>query len=366
MAFINSSANMSLPIPAVGVELGPQYAIDINNALTILDSHDHSPGLGVPVTAAGLNINTDLTIQSNNLTAVRTVRFSAQNAPINGALDLGAAYDVLGDLYYNDGVGNQVRITQNGGVAGTPGSITGMTGGANVSYVAANQTFVFQSAVNTPGNIDGASFILRNLTAGSNGLTLNPPTAMGTNFSLTLPNLPAQQSFMTLDAAGNMSAPWTVDNSTIKVVANQLAVQVPNLHIYGQHAFEANGPYSRASSFPQTSVDGYKFFNFNATIIAVWIYNLTPGTSGTTEFDLKVASPAGTFTSIMSTTGKILSTAAANIWTDNNSIVGAQTGVVKPVLSNLNILAGQALRFDIIQTMVSANDCGVIVQFIPT
>jgi hypothetical protein len=355
---------MLLPVPAVGIDLGPQYATDVNNCLTILDAHDHTPGLGVQITPAGLNINTDLTIQNNNLTVIRSARLSAQTTPISGASDLNCIYDTLGDLYFNDGVGNQIRITQNGGVAGTPGSITGMTGGANVAYVPATQTFVFQSAANTPANLDGGALTLRNITANSNGVTLSPPSAMGTNYGLTLPTLPNAQKFMTLDAAGNMSAPWTVDNNTIAIVSNQLAVQVPNLQIYMQHQFEANGNYSGAV-MPQTTVDGLMFFNFNATILAVWVYNLTSGSSGITELDLKVASPGGSFTSILSTTAKITSAASSNVWTDSNSVVGAQTGITKPTVGTASITAGQALRFDIIQTMAGAADCGVIVQYIP-
>lgn len=368
MAFTNASANMSLPVPAVGIELGPQYAVDVNNCLTIVDAHDHTPGLGVPITPAGLNINTDLTIQGNNLTVIKTARFSAQNTPLAGSLDLGAVYNVLGDLYYNDGVGNQVRITQNGGVVGTPGSITGMTGGANVAYVSANQTFVFQSAANTPGNIDGASFIFRNLTANSKGLTLNPPSAMGSDFSLTLPNLPASQKFMSLDAAGNMAAVWEVDNSSIVINSNVISASAAalvdgitlesNLNIISvrhgdrEHAWELNGRYA-GLTYPATEIDSIFFAPYNITITQVWIYSGAAGAAGTTEFDLKVASSGGGFSSIFSTTGKITSAAASGVWTDAGSIIGAQTGVTKPVLSTIAVTAGQAIRFDLITGMTT-------------
>ena len=79
MAFI-LSPNMSLPIASVGNEPGPNYAYDANSSFTLLDGHDHSPGKGVQITPAGLNINADLTLQSNNLTQVGSIIFSPQTS----------------------------------------------------------------------------------------------------------------------------------------------------------------------------------------------------------------------------------------------------------------------------------------------
>ncbi len=368
MAFESTSPNMLLTIPGVGLTSGPQYATDVNNCLTIIDSHDHSPGHGVKVTPSGLNINADLTFTGNNATNLRTVRFTPQTQvlnPIATPADVGALYEVVNDLWYSNGAGLQIQITNSSGVAGTPGSIANLTPPASASYVSSNQTFVFQQNTNTAANIDVASVILRDTTVSSNGVTLSPPNPIGSSYGLTLPTLPSVQSFMTLDAAGNMAAPWTVDNNTIKIVADQLVVQPTSLNIYMSHQFEANGNYSGATSFPQTTVDGLMFFNYNATILAVWIFNLTAGSAGTTEFDLKLASPGGSFTSILGTTGKIDSTAASNIWTDSNSAVAPESGVTKPALSTTTVSAGQALRFDILQTMTGAQDCGCIVFFVP-
>jgi hypothetical protein len=229
MSFTTNSTNMLLPIPTVGQEPGPEYAQDINNCLTIIDQHNHEPGSGVQITPAGLDINSDLTFGDNNAIDLRSARLSAQSAVLNGSSDLRCLYAVSNDLYFNDGLGNQVRITQSGAVAGTPGSISNLVSPASAAYVSGNQTFVFQSAANTPANIDGASFILRNLTASSFGLTLSPPNAMGSNYALTLPSLPAQTNFVTLSAAGTFAAAANVDNVTLQFVANTLAVKTNSL-----------------------------------------------------------------------------------------------------------------------------------------
>lgn len=225
MTSVTSSPNMNLPVPVVGVETGPQWANDLDACLNIIDIHDHSPGFGVMITPAGININSALTFSNNNATALRSVRFQTQASPLALAADVGCVYESGVDLYYNDANGVQIRITQSGAVAGTPGSIANLVSPASASYVSANQTFVWQSAANTPANLDCASILLRNLVASSKALTLSPPAAMAANYTLVLPSLPASQKFMTLDASGNMAAPWAVDASTIVVSAN--TVQVP-------------------------------------------------------------------------------------------------------------------------------------------
>lgn len=225
MPTTTTSANMNLVIPVVGSESGPQYASDINSSLTIIDQHDHSAGNGVLITPSGLNISSDLPINNNNLTAIRSSRFQAQSAVLALTSDLNCTYVTGVDLYYNDGSGNKIRITQSGAVAGTPGSIANLVSPASASYSSANQTFIWQSAANTPANMDFGYAVFRNNTANSRGLSLYPPTAMGSNYSLTLPSLPAQTNIMTLDAAGAMGAALNVDNSTLQSSTNVLSVK---------------------------------------------------------------------------------------------------------------------------------------------
>lgn len=347
---------MNLPVPNVGQEPGPDWADDINNCMSLIDQHDHTNGNGVKITPSGLNINSTLSFGGNSASSLLSTNFLPQATNIS---TLDAVYDVLGDLWFNDGFGNQIRITQSGAIAGTPGSIANLVPPASATYVAGNLTFVWQSSANTSAIMDAGPIIIRNLTANSFGITLQAPT-LSVDYTLTLPALPAQQSFMTLDAAGNMAAPWTVDNNTIKIIGNQLVAQPATVaQTYMSTAFKANGVYRVG-----TSVDESFFFPFNAIITAVWIYNGTPGTSGTTELDLLMATTSGgAFASILTTTGKITSVAASGVWTDSNGIVGVQGGVTKPVLSTTAVPAGAALRFDILQAMVGGIDCELIVQW---
>jgi hypothetical protein len=114
----------------------------------------------------------------------------------------------------------------------------------------------------------------------------------------------------------------------------------------------------------QTGIDGLDFFEFNAEIFNVYMYNLVPGLSGTTELDLKIATVSGgAFTSIFSTTPKINASAGINVWT----YIGSQpTGCIAPVLTAgaANIAAHTAMRIDMIQSQTgSPENCGLIVHY---
>ncbi len=199
------SPNMSLPVPVVSVDPGPDWANNVNSCLSIIDGHNHSAGSGVQITPSGLNINSDLSFQDNNATVLRSVRFNPQSAALTNPTDIGCLYEQGVDLYYIDGSGNNVRITQSGSVTGSAGTITGLPSGtASASYSAG--TFTFQSATNTPATINVGPIVLGKATAGSNTITISPNSGLASNYSLTLPaSLPSSLNYMTLDNSGNIS-----------------------------------------------------------------------------------------------------------------------------------------------------------------
>lgn len=240
--------NMNLPVPVVGQEAGPQYAIDINNCMTTIDSHGHTAGAGVPITTDALNINADLPINSNRLMNIKSAVFASQGSPLPGASpDLNAVYVSGVDLYYNDGAGNQVRITQGGSVTGGAGGITGLTPPASASYVSAQETFFWQSDVNQAANMDFGAAILRNLTPSSKGITLQPPVALAADYTLTLPaGLQAFSGFLTVDTAGNISnsAPFPLTNPSI---ANN-TIQRTKLAPVGEQVSGDSGSFNTSST----------------------------------------------------------------------------------------------------------------------
>ncbi len=200
------SPNMGMPVPVVGTDPGPDWANNINASLSIIDSHDHTTGHGVPVPSAGLNINADLPFNSNNATTLRSSRYAAQSAPISGGSDLGAVYVSGVDLYYNDGAGNQVRITQGGSVTGSAGTITGLPSGtASASFAAG--AFTFQSATNTPATMNVGPLKVGTSTVSPHTVTIAPPGGLAANYNLTLPNgLPVATSVLQVSSLGAISS----------------------------------------------------------------------------------------------------------------------------------------------------------------
>lgn len=210
MATSFQTPNMNLTVPITGEETGPNWANDINASLTVIDSHNHGAGSGVQITPDGIDISSDLSFQANNAVDFRSVRFDPQAAPLSGMFDLGCLYESLVDLYYNDGNGNQIRITQSGSVAGAAGTITGLPSGtASAAYESASGTFQFQQSTSTGANLDVASIIVRYPgsypTPSGNGIILEAPSSLASLYSLTLPALPSQTNVLTIDTSGVMS-----------------------------------------------------------------------------------------------------------------------------------------------------------------
>ena len=199
------SPNMNLVIPGVGTEAGPTYAFDINASLTLVDVHDHSPGQGIQITPAGLNINADLSLKGNNLTLTNSVVFQSQ-ATNNTLLGLYVSPGTespspINDLWFNDGVGNKIQITAGGQVNATIASIPGE------SYAFGTFTWRQGTGSTVPANFDIGSITLRpNIAATTNGVLLSA-SGVVTNYTLNmLPSLPGVQSFLTVDSSGALGA----------------------------------------------------------------------------------------------------------------------------------------------------------------
>lgn len=223
---VTQSPNMNLQIPSVGTEPGPDYAQDINNDLTIIDQHDHTLGNGVQIQPGGLNINSDLSIQNNNLFLARSVRFNPQLAVITNPTDIGCLYVVGNELFYNDVTGgNHVQITNNGSVDAGAGSISGLPSGtAGVNYSAG--AFTFSEATNTPANLVGGSISIGDNIAASKYVTLSAPTALAANYTLNLPTTspPYGFSIFISDASGNMGYS-SLDGTTLNTTGGIIEVK---------------------------------------------------------------------------------------------------------------------------------------------
>lgn len=203
---------LALPTPnvtqGIGVALPGQSWGELQNAnWGIVDTHTHAPGSGSPVPTAGIAINADLTFAGFNATNLRSTRFSGITLGSLGVNDRSCLLASSGDLYFVDGAGNQVRITSGGGVAGTPGAITGLASPAAVNYTVGSKLFTFTSSSPRVAGIACGPLTIADASVDSgNGVTISAPGALAANYSLTLPTaLPASLSFATLSSTGALS-----------------------------------------------------------------------------------------------------------------------------------------------------------------
>lgn len=184
--------NMSLVTDIPNVTNGPQWGIDTSTNFTTIDSHNHTSGSGIQIPVAGLNINTDLPLQNNNLTFARSVILNNNAAPLSLSSDIGSLSNVSGNMTWNNGTGVAIQITAGNSLnSGLIGGITGLGGSAAaVTYSDSSKTFTFTANPTASAGID-----VGNITAhgklfitGSGGVVIDQKidTTSGATGSFTI------------------------------------------------------------------------------------------------------------------------------------------------------------------------------------
>lgn len=288
---MTTTPNMNLPVPVPTTTSGPTWAQQLVADMDIIDAHDHTSGNGVQITPDGLNINSNLPIGGNKVTGAGAVEFSPQNAALT---DLEALYVVGQDLYYTDGAGNQVRITQSGSVTGSSGTITGLPSGT-ASAAFSTSTFTFQSATNTPAIMAVGPLVIGRNAVSPKTVTVTPNASQSADYGLTLPqSLPSSTLPVTVDTSGN------VDYGPI-LTSNTFTPTISWSHISGGTAsFSVTGNtsyYTRIGSIVTVSCNiVYTVSSYSGSTAVYYITSTIPiATSSLTA--------AGTFAFDISTFG---------------------------------------------------------------
>lgn len=107
---------MKLVLPVPETTLGPEWAQALVEALEKVDSHDHTTDNGTKVTPAGITINADLAFANFQASGLKTTQYSAQGATL-GTSFVGCLYRVGNNLYFNNGTGTPVQITDGSSIA---------------------------------------------------------------------------------------------------------------------------------------------------------------------------------------------------------------------------------------------------------
>lgn len=145
--------NLSLPTPSV--TLGPDWASMLNTALTTLDEHDHTTGKGKKIPFTALSITDDLDLVTNRLVNVLSLKLSNLTAALTSSTDFNSLQSVNNNLYYVNGAGIPVQITNGGTIMGTQSIVTSL-GFESVSEdvtILNSDTFVVVS-VNTTNAVE--------------------------------------------------------------------------------------------------------------------------------------------------------------------------------------------------------------------
>jgi hypothetical protein len=136
-----TTTNMSLNEPSVGVTTGPTWATQTNSNWGTIDTHDHTSGKGVQLTPSALNINSDLEFNQNSASELKNVIFDSS---VTAASTNYSVYQSGGNLYWRNGSGTAVQITDGSGINTSGGSISNMTGNSQVQFSGVNKSYTFK------------------------------------------------------------------------------------------------------------------------------------------------------------------------------------------------------------------------------
>lgn len=245
-----STFYMSLDLPVVSVTLGPTWASELNTALSLVDEHDHTSGKGKTVPSAGININANLNFNQFSPTSVKTVAFYDQGAPLAPTF-VGSIYVVSGDLYYNNGTGQSVKITDGTTInAASIGGIGGDYGGVGVtaleSYELGSDTYHFYEdpSLGTPTysdvKVSGVRIVNDSFVGSQYQAKIINPTNQTENYTIKLPTAISSavgNAPMAIDSSGNMSI---LQETKYYKTFNNILVPFVSLSTSGSGAKSAN------------------------------------------------------------------------------------------------------------------------------
>lgn len=184
---------MGLVLPDVLITLGPQWASDVNDAFSRVDTHDHTTGKGTKVPISAVTINSAIDMQSAyDLINARSLRFVNHSAVLSLPTDIGAIYESGGNLWYNNSTGTPVQITSGAGLAfaslGTIGGDYGPGNPAEVTYSGLTFTYIFTQSPGIAGHIACGDVYVYEPVASGKYVRLHTKTGLASDVNVQLPD----------------------------------------------------------------------------------------------------------------------------------------------------------------------------------
>jgi len=236
---------MGLTVPTAGATPGPLYATQISSDLDVIAGHRHTGEAnndGYQVPTAGLDINEDLSFQSNNAISLRSTRFQNQSLVLAGSGDVGCVYEKSGDLWYNNSAGTPIQITSGAAVIGTVGGYTTVQTSINLTIDAADETILVScDTTSNPITItlplantvsEGRFYIIKDTDgySANNNITLAPN---GSNtIDLSTNDQIIRNNFGAICVVSDGTSNWLLlqyASQTTPLLAGSATITVPNL-----------------------------------------------------------------------------------------------------------------------------------------
>lgn len=136
---------MNLSLPVVLTTFGPEWARMLNDAMDVIDEHDHSSGKGIKIKPAGIDINANLSFEEFRATDLEATQYSSLDAVLSGASNANSIYSVSGDLYFTNASGTAIQLTNGGSIVSSPAAVQTLeiTNLSTDLVISPSDTFVF-------------------------------------------------------------------------------------------------------------------------------------------------------------------------------------------------------------------------------
>lgn len=198
--------DMNIVPPVAGSTPGPQWANDLNNILTDqIANHTHTGNPdGSLLSQTALNIDGDLSLNGNSLTAVERVALS------NSSTSPQSLWSTGGNLYWTPAAGSAVQITAGSAINVTAfGGISGLPNGSAGAAYDASGYFKWNKSTTAYADMWSGKLKIYDSAVGAptNAVILSSPTSMVADITLTLPKtLPAATGSLLVSPSGVLTA----------------------------------------------------------------------------------------------------------------------------------------------------------------
>lgn len=273
---------LSITLPTVGVTAGPTYATDINSALqTIIDD------IEAKIVPSELNMNAALDMGNQDIDDVNSMKVDNQaSAALSGAGNARRVNAFGGELYFCDGSGNSVKITDSGILAGVSGDIGGDYGDGSeeITYTAATNTYTFTDDATNKAIIDAGEYLHEEYE-----LTIHPAAGIGKTANWVLDNTTSDVTIVNPGAADywSVSIPLKVGDRILSVEMDIDAAQNTTVTLYETGA-GAHSSKGSVGPFTTTGTETKEITSINHTLLTNKCYNLTAAVSahGATTYQI--------------------------------------------------------------------------------